>query len=56
MTEEVIIIQMNIARYGTMLKHEMDEGKRLIVVRLLAELQNNLGLANGDKEQKLPLA
>jgi hypothetical protein len=44
MTEEPVIIEMNIARYEAMLKHELDEKERSIVERLLAQTEANLVL------------
>jgi len=45
MTEEPIIIKMNIAHYEAMLKLPLDEEKRSIVKRLLAEAEEHLALA-----------
>ena len=42
MTEEPTIIEMNIARYKAALKLNLDDEKRLIVRRLLAEAEKNL--------------
>ena len=48
MKEEPIIIQMNIAHYGALLKLELSAEKRSVVERLLAEAQANLELATSD--------
>jgi len=48
MTEELMIIEMNIARYEAMLKLDQRSQKRAAVKRLLAECQENLMLANED--------
>ena len=45
MTEEPVIIQMNVARYGAMLKLDLDDEKRSVVKRLLSEAKVNLMLA-----------
>ena len=53
MTDENInIIELNIARYRAMLKLDMDDGKRSIVERLLAEAKRDLALATASKEQQ----
>jgi hypothetical protein len=45
MTEEPIIIEMNIAHYGAMLKLNLDDENRSIVKHLLAEATKCLTLA-----------
>jgi len=45
-TEEPIIIRMNIAHYGALLKLELSLEKRSLVERLLAEAHDNLVLAS----------
>ena len=45
MTKEPIIIAMNIAHYGAMLKLNLDDENRSIVNCLLAEAKQNLTLA-----------
>ena len=46
MTEnDIVIIQRNIARYGAMLKLDMDGKKRLVAERLLAKAKADLMLA-----------
>ena len=50
MTEEPIIIQMNIAHYGAMLKLDMDDENRAILEQLLAEAEQNLVLATAPTE------
>jgi hypothetical protein len=45
MTEEPVIIQMTIAHYGAMLKLDLDDKKRSMVERLLAEAEEHLVLA-----------
>jgi hypothetical protein len=52
MTEDPIIIQMNIAHYGAMLKLGMGDEKRSFVERLLAEAKRDLALATASKEQQ----
>jgi hypothetical protein len=48
MTEEdPTIIQMNIAHYRAMLKLDLDDAKRSIVERLLAEASYSLTLTSG---------
>jgi hypothetical protein len=48
MTEEdPTIIQMNIAHYRAMLKLDLDDAKRSIVERLLAEASHSLTLTSG---------
>ena len=39
------IIQMNIAHYEALLELDMDDGKRSVIERLLAEARKNLALA-----------
>ena len=45
MTEEPIIIRMNIAHYGAMLKLDLDHQQRSTVKRLLTEAEEDLVLA-----------
>jgi hypothetical protein len=45
MTEDPIIIRMNIAHYGALLKLDLDDDKRSIVERLLAEAKRDLAVA-----------
>jgi hypothetical protein len=52
MTEDPIIIQMNIAHYGAMLKLDLGDEKRSIVERLLAEAKRDLALATTWKKQQ----
>ena len=54
MTEEPVIIQMNIARYGAMLKRDIDGEKRSVVKRLLTEAKRNLVLATASSFTRLP--
>lgn len=42
MTEEPTIIRMNIAHYGEMLKLDLDDEKRSVLERLLAEAKEHL--------------
>ena len=42
MTEEPVIIQMNVARYEAMLRLGLDDDKRSVLKRLLAEAKANL--------------
>jgi hypothetical protein len=49
MTQEPFIILMNIAHYEAQLKLDMDDGKRSVVTRLLAEAQENLVLTTDIK-------
>lgn len=51
MTEEPVIIEMNIAHYGALLALDLDNEKRSIVSRLLAEAEANLVLAVHLKKQ-----
>jgi hypothetical protein len=51
MTEEPIIIEMNIARYGALLAFGLDDEKRSVVTRLLAEAKASLVLAIDIKKQ-----
>jgi hypothetical protein len=51
-TEEPIIIQMNISHYGAMLKLNLDDENRSILERLLAEAEQNLVLATGLTEPR----
>jgi hypothetical protein len=52
MTEDPIIIQMNIAHYGAILKLRMGDEKRSFVERLLAEAKRDLALATASKKQQ----
>ena len=45
MDNDIFIIQMNIARFRTMLQSELDNQKRSVVERLLREAEENLALA-----------
>jgi hypothetical protein len=47
MTEEPVIIEMNIAHYEALLKLDLDDGKRSTVNRLLAEAKEKLALTAG---------
>lgn len=51
MTEEPAIIEMNIARYESLLNLDLDDGKRSLVTRLLAEAKEGLVLAIDLKKQ-----
>jgi hypothetical protein len=51
MTEEPIIIEMNIARYRALLALDLDNEKRSTVSRLLAEAKERLVLATDLKQQ-----
>lgn len=50
MTEEPIIIEMNISHYGAMLKLDLDNKDRSIVEQLLAQAEANLVLAIGSRK------
>jgi len=52
MTEDPFFIQMNIAHYGAMLKLGMDDEKRSLVERLLAEAKRDLALTTALKNQQ----
>lgn len=52
MTEEPIIIQMNISHYGAMLKLHLDDQNRAILERLLAEAEQSLVLATAQTESR----
>jgi hypothetical protein len=52
MTEEPIIIQMNIAHYGAILKLGRGDEKHSFVERLLAEAKRDLALATASKKQQ----
>jgi hypothetical protein len=52
MTEDPIIIQMNIAHYGAILKLRMGDEKRSFVERLRAEAKKDLALATASKKQQ----
>jgi hypothetical protein len=43
--KEPIILQMNISHYSALLELDLDDEKRAIVQRLLAEAEQNLALA-----------
>ena len=47
-TEELMIIEMNIAHYEAMLRLDLRSQKRAAVKRLLADCEENLMLANDD--------
>jgi hypothetical protein len=49
MTGEPIIIQMTIAHYGAMLNLDLDDNRRSMVERLLAEAEEHLVLATSRK-------
>ncbi len=49
MREEPVIIRMNIAHYGALLKLELSAEKRSVVERLLAEAHANLVAATVEK-------
>jgi hypothetical protein len=49
MTQELFITRLNIAHYEAQLKLDMDDGKRSVVSRLLAEAQENLVLTTDFK-------
>jgi hypothetical protein len=51
MTEESMIIEMNIAHYEAILKLDLDDRKRAVVERLRAEAQENLMLADKHADQ-----
>lgn len=44
------IIQMNITRYGAMLKSDLDDAKRSVLERLLAEAKKDLALTKDAKK------
>ena len=48
-TEDPTIIQMNIAHYEALLKLDMDDGRRSVVERLLAEAKDDLALAGPER-------
>jgi hypothetical protein len=52
MTEDPIIIRMNIAHYGAMLKLDIGDEKRSIAERLLAEAKRDLALATTWEKQQ----
>ncbi len=54
MTQELLIIRMNIAHYEAQLKLDMDDGKRAVVTRLLAEAKENLVLATDFNKKSMP--
>jgi hypothetical protein len=49
---DIFVIHMNIARYRTLLKLDIDGEKRSVIERLLAEAEGNLALANGSNKQQ----
>jgi hypothetical protein len=51
MTEEPIIIRMNITHYREMLKLELDDAKRSVVERLLAEAREHLVVATLERNR-----
>jgi hypothetical protein len=53
MTEEPVILQMNISHYGAMLKLNLDDEKRSVVNRLLTEAKEHLALALIEREQSV---
>ena len=50
MTEEPVIIQMHIAHYREILKLDLDNEKRSIVERLLAEAKRDLAVARDSRK------
>jgi hypothetical protein len=52
MTEDPIIIRMNIAHYEAMLKLDIGDEKRSIAERLLAEAKRDLALATTWEKQQ----
>jgi rubrerythrin len=54
MTEEPVIIQMNISHYSAMLKLNLDDETRSVVNRLIAEAREHLALAILEREQQRP--
>lgn len=52
MTEEPIIIEMNIAHYEALLKRELEGKQRSIVQKLLAEAKSNLAIANEERRER----
>ena len=50
MTEESVIIEMNIAHYEALLKLDLDDSKRSAVSRLLAEATEQLAYTNRLKD------
>lgn len=53
MTAELLIIRMKIAHYEAQLMLDMDDGKRSVVTRLLAEAKENLVLAMDFKKKSM---
>lgn len=51
MTEDPFITQMNIAHFRALLQLDIDDAKRSVVERLLAEAEKNLVLAEAAKRQ-----
>jgi hypothetical protein len=51
MTEEPIIIRMNIAHYGAMLKLHLGDEQRSALERLLAEANEHLVLATVERNR-----
>jgi hypothetical protein len=49
-TESPSIILLNIAHYKALLKLDMDDGKRSVVERLLAQARLDLGLAAENRD------
>jgi hypothetical protein len=52
LTEEPVIIEMSIAHYGALLRLDLDDDKRSIVKRLLAEAKESLVLATEQRKQQ----
>lgn len=52
MTEDPFIIQINIAHYRAMLKLDMNDTKRSVIERLLAEAERNLRPADALEESR----
>ena len=49
---DIFATHMNIARYRALLKLDIDDEKRSVIRRLLAEAEENLELANGSNKQQ----
>jgi hypothetical protein len=49
---DIFALRMNIARYRTLLKLDIDGEKRSVIERLLAEAEENLASENGSNKQE----
>ena len=52
MTEDLVVIERNIAHYGGILTFDLDEKERSIVKRLLAEAEETLAAAMASRPQR----